>query len=110
VEGLVEGGQVLVDFIAARQMGKSVIEEGLVFRRGEGFDVAEGLEERSTESAGGTEQGGQAGAELFVGNVGAQKRSGFRWEAGFHVFEKADQKASIDKGEEARVGEEVKGL
>jgi hypothetical protein len=103
-----EGWEVPVDFIAGRQMGESVIEEGVVFRRGEGFDVAEGLAERSTEGGGRTQQCGQAGTELFVGNLGAKESGGFRSEATFHVFQEALQQVALDAGEELRVGEELK--
>jgi hypothetical protein len=107
VKGLVEGMQVPVDFVTGRQVGKGVIEKGSVLRRGEGFDVEEGLEERRAESAGGAKQGAQPGAEVFVGEVGTQERSGFGWEAMFHVFQKTDQDIALDAGEEWKDGEEL---
>jgi hypothetical protein len=106
VKGLVEGMEVTVD-VVGRGMGEGLFEEGAVFGRREGFDVDEGLEERSGKAGGRAEQGGQAGAELFVGKVGAQKRGGFGRETVFHVLQKTDQDMALDAGEERRVGEEL---
>jgi hypothetical protein len=107
VKGLVEGMEVTVDFIPGRKMGEGLVEEGTVFGRGEGFDVDEGLEERSAKAAGRTEQGGQTGTEVFVGKIGAQEGQGFRWKILFHVLQKADQDMALNAGDEAKVGEEL---
>ena len=104
-----ERGEVLVDIVAAGQMGEGIIEQGTVFGQSEGFDVPEGLEQRGAESVGGTELCGQAGTELFVGEASGEDVDGFRGEAVFHVFQETLQDVALDMAEECGVGEESQG-
>ena len=106
MKGLVEGMQVAVDAVGG-WVGEGLIEEGVVFGRGESFDFDECLEERRAKAGGRAEKSGQTGAEFFVGKIGAQENRGFGRETVLHVFQKADQDIALDAGEEVRVGEEL---
>jgi hypothetical protein len=39
-----------VDLVSGREMGKGVVEEGVVFGKGQCLDVGEGLDERLSEA------------------------------------------------------------
>jgi hypothetical protein len=55
VKGFVKGVAPALDFKAGRQMGQSLVTEGLVFGESKGFDIDEDLAERLAESVEGTE-------------------------------------------------------
>ena len=52
VQGLVQGGEIAVDFVSAWQMGEGVGQDGSVFRERQEFDGVKGFEQGRAELVG----------------------------------------------------------
>ena len=110
MEGLMQGGEVAIDFASRRQVGESVGQNGSVLGESQKFDGVKCFEQRRAELIGGTELRGPGGAVLFKGKAvqaGLEERLGVGREMFLIILQEPSQDGALDACENGGVGEEL---
>jgi hypothetical protein len=109
MNGLVQAGEVAIDFVAGWQMREGVGQDGCVFGLGEEFNGMKFLEQGRAELGGRCELRSPGSTVFFkretVETLGEQ-RCGVGWEMNLAIFQEPGEDRAAGAGQDGGIGKE----